>query len=69
MKCNKCGMETGDATAHTCPTIPTYPPLPERRPWKGPGGCGTGKGCPTGSATMLDELPCHACNGTGVVWG
>lgn len=73
MICLKCGQEMGDTTAHTCALITTYPPMPERRPWRCPVCDGTGKTtypfAPAALYEMHEQEPCHACNGTGIVWG
>lgn len=66
MKCSLCGGEMGDTTAHTCPLVMAYLPTPVRQPWKCPVCNGTGK---VGTTTTVAEVPCHACNGSGIVWG
>ena len=69
MMCHKCGMEIGDTTTHSCALVTTFPPTDERRPWKCPVCNGSGKVLPVGSATTITEYVCHACKGTGIVWG
>jgi DnaJ-class molecular chaperone len=70
MICPKCGQEMGDTTAHSCALVTTYPPMPERRPWKCPVCNGTGKAVQCDVMTPITvPVPCPACNGACIVWG